>query len=258
MAVAQRVRPLLGTLVSVRCRADDVQVASNGLEAAFAAVGRVDRLMHPSRAGSELSALRRLVAGSFYVDPWTWAVLRAAAELHVESNRLFDPCLAVCPGSLADLRFIEPNRIETARPVAVDLGGIAKGFAVDRAVDALRHNGCSAGEVNAGGDLRVFGTESSDLWIRVNGRYRSLRLRDAACAVSDVAAIERPPEHLGYRRHDRSVTVLDVASSAVIVASTAMWADGLATYAVVCQSPAEHARLRAVLALHDARRIDVG
>jgi thiamine biosynthesis lipoprotein ApbE len=42
----------------------------------------------------------------------------------------------------------------------VDLGGIAKGFAVDRAVKALKCAGLASGVVNAGGDLRVFGLKS--------------------------------------------------------------------------------------------------
>jgi len=41
--------------------------------------------------------------------------------------------------------------------VAVDLGGVAKGYIVDRLVDILRRRGAEAGIVNAGGDLRVFG-----------------------------------------------------------------------------------------------------
>ena len=43
------------------------------------------------------------------------------------------------------------------RDLIVDLGGIAKGFAVDCAVEALKDNGVEAGIVNAGGDLRTFG-----------------------------------------------------------------------------------------------------
>ena len=47
--------------------------------------------------------------------------------------------------------------------VRIDLGGIGKGYAVDRAVDSMRCVGASAGIVNAGGDLRVFGTTAGTL-----------------------------------------------------------------------------------------------
>ena len=240
------------------CHADNAHAAKIAVEAAFAAIGRVDRLMHPSRIGSDLLAIRQLVEGSAVVDPWTWAVLRAATQLHVESNGLFDPCRADSAGRIGDLRLDEPNRVESERPLAIDLGGIAKGFAVDRAIDALRDHGCAAAEVNAGGDLRVFGADACDVWVRAGGACRPIRLRDSACAVSDATAIEPPPEHLGYLRRGAAETNIGVAGSAVILAPAAMWADGLATYAMVCRSPAELARFRAVLEAHDARRLDIG
>jgi thiamine biosynthesis lipoprotein len=56
--------------------------------------------------------------------------------------------------------------VRFACPVIVDLGGIAKGFAVDRAVEALRRCGVSSGFVNAGGDLRVFGDGARHALVR--------------------------------------------------------------------------------------------
>lgn len=44
------------------------------------------------------------------------------------------------------------------RPLRIDLGGIAKGFAVDLTLHALRRGGCREGAFNAGGDLRPFET----------------------------------------------------------------------------------------------------
>jgi len=50
--------------------------------------------------------------------------------------------------------------------VRIDVGGIAKGFAVDRALQALRGFGVASGLVNAGGDLAVFGQEPQTIHIR--------------------------------------------------------------------------------------------
>jgi thiamine biosynthesis lipoprotein ApbE len=56
------------------------------------------------------------------------------------------------------IQLLSENQVRFAdHGVKIDLGGIAKGFAVDRAVEALRHHGVAEGLVNAGGDLRVFG-----------------------------------------------------------------------------------------------------
>jgi thiamine biosynthesis lipoprotein len=72
--------------------------------------------------------------------------------------------------------------------VKIDLGGIAKGFAVDRAVEALLGQGIAEGLVNAGGDLRVFGPRSHAVDIRDprqpdRALYR-IALHDAALASS--------------------------------------------------------------------------
>ena len=59
------------------------------------------------------------------------------------------------------------GRVRFERPdVAVDLGGIAKGFAVDRAIEVLRAQGISRALVNAGGDLAAFGPEPHLVHIR--------------------------------------------------------------------------------------------
>jgi thiamine biosynthesis lipoprotein len=56
--------------------------------------------------------------------------------------------IQLLPGNL--VRFADPS-------VKIDVGGIAKGYAVDRAVEALQRHGITDGIVNAGGDLRAFG-----------------------------------------------------------------------------------------------------
>ena len=82
----------------------------------------------------------------------------------------------------------ENGRVHFRRPVTIDLGGIAKGFAVDRAVDALKKAGAISGIVNAGGDLRVFGDDARAVQIRHPldpGRTAgTVRLRNRALATS--------------------------------------------------------------------------
>src|SRR5262249_43137191 len=92
-------------------------------------------------------------------------------------------------GTRDTIQLIPRNRVRFADPsVKVDLGGIAKGFAVDRAVDALHRHGVAEGLVNAGGDLRVFGPRSHVVDVRdprqpVSPLYR-VALRNAALASS--------------------------------------------------------------------------
>jgi len=94
---------------------------------------------------------------------------------------------------------VGPRSVHVRRAAHVDLGGIAKGFAVDRAIEAMQEAGASSGLVNAGGDLRVFGREAWPLWIRLGGAEpRQLLLRDAALAGSDPGSAQPPAEHRGY------------------------------------------------------------
>ena len=60
-------------------------------------------------------------------------------------------------GHWQDIHLDDEGGAHLRRRVWIDLGGIAKGYAVDRAVDVLRRHGITQGCVNAGGDLRTLG-----------------------------------------------------------------------------------------------------
>ena len=205
-AFLRRARPLLGTFVEIRLAAPDTATAERALRAGFAAVARVQRLMSYHEAASDVARLNRLSARRpVAVHPWTAAVLRRAVQLHRVSDGLFDitvaPALArggwlpanrargADPGATAaDIEFLPGSRVRFRRPLLIDLGGIAKGYAVDRAVSALRRHGALSGIVNAGGDLRVFGPAWETVHVRAPdapGEFTPLvQLRDSALATS--------------------------------------------------------------------------
>jgi FAD:protein FMN transferase len=168
----RRARPSLGTFVEITARGDSESKLHAAVDRAFAAVARVDRQMSFHHAASDISrinceAFQRKVT----VDPWTWRVLRAAQKLSHESDGLFDITVArklmqwnylprrhqnVSEGNWREIVLEKNCTVRFRQRVIVDLGGIAKGFAVDRAVEALKRAGVPSGVVNAGGDLRVF------------------------------------------------------------------------------------------------------
>jgi len=161
----RRARPLLGTLVEVGVpaqAADDVVEAA--FAAAFAAAAAVQACMSRFDPASDVGRFHALSAGQgCTVRPATATVLRAASALRRESGGLFDITQGSAPlGWRIDGRTWW--RLDAA--ARVDLGGIAKGFAVDRAVSALRRHGCAGGWVNAGGDLRAFGSAELPLQLR--------------------------------------------------------------------------------------------
>jgi thiamine biosynthesis lipoprotein len=184
----RRARPLLGTFVEIAAAGAAPDKMNRAVAAAFAAVATVHDLMSFHAAGSDVSRLNAQAwAAPVCVHPWTFQVLQTAAELHVSSVGVFDVAIApvlqdmgLLPrpssGGLSTLSNLSTTqaiellpgcRIRFRQPdVRIDLGGIAKGFAVDRAIDVLRVHGIPAALVNAGGDLAAFGPSPHNVDIR--------------------------------------------------------------------------------------------
>lgn len=183
----------------------------DAVNAAFAAVERIQKLLSAHDPASELSRLNRAAAGHpVTVSLETFAVLRCADRLATESGGAFDytvaPTLARWgllpanlqlknPGSWRDVRLLSGRQVLFLRPLALDLGGIAKGFAVDAAIEVLRERGVESAVVNAGGDLRVFGPQSSTIHLRHPGAphtfAHTFSLHGAALATSSPCFTER-------------------------------------------------------------------
>jgi FAD:protein FMN transferase len=231
----RRARPLLGTLVDIRV---DIRVDSEeasalaAIEAAFGEIAEIHRLMSFHEARSDVSRINRDASRApVAVDARTREVVALALAFAGESQGRFDPTVAAelvaweclprpveapVPASDADWRDIElldDGRIRAAKPLWIDLGGIAKGYAVDRAIECLIALGIEEACVNAGGDLRRIGREPEPVHIRAPSAphrpVRTLLLGDGSLASSGsyferthVDALARVP------MRDRSVSVV--------------------------------------------------
>jgi FAD:protein FMN transferase len=249
-----RLRVALGTLVAVEAEAGTESAASAALESAFHAVAEVDAAMHPTRAGSSVARVNRARPGTrIEIDPATHQLLQLSRRLHQLSDGVFDPCVPELPGGFDDLELsaaADEPWVRCRVPLALDLGGIAKGHAVDRAVEALRQAGAHAGLVNAGGDLRVFGGDCQTVFVRRAGHgARPMALHDTALAVSDLEARERPPEHRGY--YVRKAQAVTPRGYAAVLAPSAAVADALTKCLLLCRQ----ATARAALAAFGARSV---
>ena len=176
MQEVERAQPWLGTRVSVRVAATDVQSANRAIDAAFSEIATVHRLMSFHTETSDVSRLNReATARSVPVHPYTREVLRWALRISRDSAGCFDISVGcemvdwdllprpaeLWPAADAcwrDIALHADRRVTFRKPLWIDLGGIAKGYAVDRAVTALKRSGVPRGVVNAGGDLRAFGS----------------------------------------------------------------------------------------------------
>jgi thiamine biosynthesis lipoprotein len=220
-APVRRAQALLGTLVDIEARAL-ADVAEPALAASFRRVAEVHAAMSFHEAGSDLRRIARAAAGAVLrIAPDTHAVLALAMQLEADSKGAFNACRAAdtliergllprpeeapanAAASLAEgIELLGDSRLRVLRPAWIDLGGIAKGHAVDVAVDALQEAGVEAGVVNAGGDLRCFGARPLTVQIR-DPRRPGLALplaeiNDLACATSAwlLAQPERRAAHL--------------------------------------------------------------
>jgi thiamine biosynthesis lipoprotein len=258
----RRVRPLLGTFVEIRIAAlpNDADAVA-AISAAFRAVERVQRLMSAHDPDSELSRLsrRRNFRDPMPVHRWTYTVLAAAKEISERSADIFDcavaPLLAVhgfLPRRLAaagagsscrDIELLDDGQIRIRQPIALDFGGIAKGFAVDRAVDALRSAGITSGAVNAGGDLRLFGPHSELVHVRDPAHPDRLvaigTLTDGAAATSANYGEGRTSRQPSPIVDMRTRTALPARCRSVsVIAPDAMTADALTKVVAVAGSVA--------------------
>ena len=242
----ERARPLLGTVVALRAEGPRACV-ERGIALAFDVVAGVQQAMSFHDPGSELSRLNRHARDEAQpVGACTWRVLRAALALARASDGRFDPTIggrlvawgqlpAPAPAAIdpeADWRDVVLGRgrcVRFRRPLWLDLGGIAKGHAVDRAVAALRAAGVHAGVVNAGGDLRAFGDVLEVVHVREPAdpdRARPLlQLRDGAVATSaGYFSAQDGHSALVDTRNGRS---LGHGVSVTVCAPRALWADAL-------------------------------
>lgn len=241
MTEVRRCQPWLGTFVDVALEGDASASALQALAAtAFAAIQRVHEAMSFHLPGSELSGINRHAAArSVTISEPMQHVLTTALDLSRRSAGAFDitvactlsrqgvlPSLAQPVDRRATWRDIElqGDRVRFHRQLLIDLGGIAKGFAVDQACAVLpvdiRH--C----VNAGGDLRMSHWADELAHILLPGRRRLTRpvpMRNAALATSADQGHSRYGVTVGMHRR----RLRRRSSSWSVFADTAMQADAL-------------------------------
>jgi FAD:protein FMN transferase len=264
-----RARPLLGTVVSIHVHAGCMPSVAieRAIDKAFYAIAHISRVMSAHDPESDLGRMARGHAGDVLtVDPQTLCVIQAAQSWFQRSAGAFDPCRAGdvlsrqgrrpalvgdAEGGLHDIVVVSDACLRLVRPVKLDLGGIAKGFAVDRAIETLVKYGVSDALVNAGGDMRAIGLRQWPVDVRhadqsvMDMRLRSCHsLRGQAMATS--VSGRWNPEFVSRRSLGKAKW-----QSVTVVANSCLLADVLTKWAM--QASLLCPQLRQVLRLHGAR-----
>ncbi len=259
---------LMGTTVETTARSADVNLCKKALLASYEEMQRVENLLSCEKDSSEISVINR--ASGLYpvkVSHETLEMLKRSKAYCKKYHGLFD----VTIGPLSDLwGFSEDKEIVLPKDktikklkklvnykdmiinekdttvflkkkgMSIDLGGIAKGYAIDRGSAVLKEMGITNFILNAGGDIYVSGTKDKEtLWKlgikhprNTNDLIAEFDLKDYAVATS--GDYERFKIINGVRYHH----ILDprtgysgrLSESSTILAPTAEEADATATY----------------------------
>ena len=200
----------MGTIVQITFWTDDETAVAKGASAVFDEFRRIDRLMTTWDADSDVSKINAAAGGkAVKVSPEVIEVIRKAQEVAKATGGAFDITVGAYRGLWKfdhDMDYTLPSDEDVAerkklvdwkdivvdakrstvrlrkKGMAITLGGIAKGYAVDRAMKLLHEAGMVDFILQAGGDLYVSGKKGADSW--VVGIRDPRGARDAVFAVA--------------------------------------------------------------------------
>jgi FAD:protein FMN transferase len=268
--LVRRTVPAMGTIAELAVVHRDARYAHRALDAAVAEIEAVERRLTRFRGDSEIGiANREAWARAVPVSAGTAAVLRESLRWAAASDGRFDPCLGnecvlwnfgsrrtpPAPHQLQRRAGLHPWRalevdraggsavvVFRQRDMALDLGGIGKGYGVDRAAQVLREWGITSAFVNLGGDLYALGRNADGEPWRVGVRdpldptrlSATLDVEDRAVATS--GTYEHYFDHDGRRYHHlldplTAAPRVTAQASLTVLADTGMVADAAATAA---------------------------
>jgi len=188
--VSRRVDGIMGTRIFVELWADDPAKGEQDIDAVMAEMRHIDDSMSTFKPTSEVSMVNReATKHPVVITPELFGLLQTALEYSRITHGAFDityasvgymydfhtherPSAAQIKAALPAIGYqhvvLDPKRhtVYFDHPgVRIDLGGIAKGYSVDRGIAILQARGITNALVNAGGDSRVIGDRRGRPWM---------------------------------------------------------------------------------------------
>ena len=239
----KRMRPALGTFVeiSIPKKSD-----ASTIDTAFEVIAFVEEKLSFFNLDSDVSRINALLPNvALKIHPHTYTVLKFACELSTKSDGIFDITIAKIlekngflppnvretrSGDYRNIILLENSYVMLTKEVSIDLGGVAKGYAVDCAIEILQTHGIPYGSVNAGGDLRVFGCDPQALEVRhplspSQTIYLGRHLHNNACATT--AGYYSRNNHAMPIVNPKTHECINTFDSITVLAPTCMIADAL-------------------------------
>jgi len=249
---------IMGTVVEISV----IPADEEAIKEAFDAIKKVDELMSTYKPESEISILNR--QGENHLSPQTSQIIQEAIKFSEMTEGAFDitcrPLINLWKRAKKEAKIPTLQEIEEAKRLVsykkialeddlvklqqpgmqIDLGGIAKGWAVDKAIQALKKRGVRAALINAGGDLYALGRRG--LWKKWEVGIQHPRDQEKILTTLEVSdkGVATSGDYRRYftlegRRFSHIVdprtgeTVEEVPMSVTVVAPDATTADALAT-----------------------------
>jgi len=254
----------MGTVVEITLMGESEELAQKAALQAFQEIKRIEHLMSPWIESSDVTRINRSAGNDgAKVSPETVEVIKGAQEVSKLSGGGFDitvgPLVQLwrkarergMPPEMEEvnetLNLVNFRNLKTSyggkvllkkKGMAIDLGGIAKGYAVDRAFELLKDLGFRNLVVNAGGDLRVGGSKPDGPWSIGVQHPRDPEKIMARISLSDTAVAtsgdyEKFFIHQGKRYHHivnpRNGFPAEGCQSVTVFHKEAATADALAT-----------------------------
>ena len=181
----KRSRILLGTLVEIQVNDKDKEKAGSAIEKAFNEIKRIDDLFSTYNEDSPVWKLNHNQDTLINVDPEIFSLLVLCDSIYKISNGAFDVSLnkllttwgfdgddpslpaddnissALLNSGWNNFKLLEDNYLKRRAGTELNFGAIAKGYAVDNAVNVLIKFGINSVLVNAGGEIKTIG----DNWV---------------------------------------------------------------------------------------------
>ena len=263
----QREAAIMGTRIAVELWSKTEASGEAAIDAVMSEMHRVDELMSHYKPESQLSRINAHAGeGPVRVDRELFDLIARSLEFSRLTDGAFDITYASV-GYLYDYRHhVKPDEAQieahlsavdwrsleldpakstvrfTKPGMRIDLGGFAKGYAVDRSIELLRARGIQHASVSAGGDTRILGDRFGRPWI-VGIRHPDdahrviLRIPLENVALSTSGDYERYFDEDGVRYHHiidpRTGHSASKVRSATIIGPTATQTDGLSKTAFV-------------------------
>lgn len=262
-----RTEAIMGTRIYVQVWAEDPAKGNEAIDAVIADMRRIDDLMSHYKPESQLSQINaRANTEPVAVDKELFDLIKLSTHYSQITEGAFDITYASVGYLYNYPKHVHPTeaQIKSALPAVnwrnmlldeahhsvrfehpgmrIDLGGIAKGYAVDRGIDILKARGIQHALVTAGGDSRILGDHMGRPWL-VAIRHPDdpskvvTRIPLSDSAMSTSGDYERYFDEAGVRYHHiidpHTGHSASKVRSATILAPTATQTDGMSKTAFV-------------------------